>query len=144
MLVVFVCTGNICRSPMAEAMARTAHAGRGLTFASAGTFGLNGHAMTPRAATALGEIGIGDEGHGSKQVDADLVAAADIVYVMEPQHMWWLVDRWPDAAGKIHLLDPEGRSVADPYGGSLETYRASRDHIGAALAERARDWSNGV
>ncbi len=141
MLVVFVCTGNICRSPMAEAIARQRHPVGSVEFASAGTFGLQNRPMTPEAAAALDEAGIVESSHASRRLDAAIVDDADRIYVMEREHEDWLVTTWPAAAGKVALLDPSGAPVADPYGHPMTAYRHARDHIIEAVAARASEWA---
>ena len=139
-LIVFVCTGNICRSPMAEAVARDRHGSPDLTFASAGTFGVAGSDMSPDAARALAEIGVRTEVGVSQSLDTDLIDAADLVYAMEPLHLFWIINRWPEAEGKVQLLDPAGSSIDDPYGFPLAEYRRARDAIVDAIEERAAEW----
>ena len=142
MHVVFVCTGNICRSPMAEALARERHPAPGATFASAGTLGLGDRPMTAEAVQVLDEAGVPAKHHSSRKLDAGLVAGADLIYVMEPGHTSWIISRWPEAAGRVHLLDVEGRTIADPYGRPVHAYREARDRIGTALAARASEWTH--
>lgn len=125
---------------MAEAIATERHGADDIEFASAGTSGLTGREMTAEAVHALNEIGIVAAPHVSLPLDAHLVNAAEHIFVMEPDHLRWITTRWPQSRARVELLDPTGRAVADPFGDSAAAYRAARDHIARAVAERAVDW----
>ena len=124
--VVFVCWGNICRSPIAERVARRAAAEAGLTgveFTSAGTSAEElGSAMDERAARVLDRNGYHSDQHVAHQIDADELAAADLVVAMEDIHIGRLRRLEPDAA-QVHLLsdfDPNavpGSGLPDPWYG---------------------------
>jgi len=140
MHIVFVCTGNIWRSPMAEAMARSWHSAEGHTFSSAGISATARQPMTTQAIEALAEVGIDGSGHRSQGLDKEIVAAADRIYAMEPLHEAWMRRRFTHERGSISLFDPAGDPVDDPYGLSTAQYRATRDEIAAVLAVRATGW----
>ncbi|MFQ5554902.1 MAG: hypothetical protein ACE5GC_05980 [Acidimicrobiia bacterium] len=140
MRVVYVCTGNICRSPMAEAIARDVLPPSGVTFASGGIATAEGRAMTPEAVAALSQIGVDGTGHVSQGVAGAFAPGADIIYAMETVHVRWLVRRYPEYATRIALLDPDGLPIIDPYGSTVQEYAATRDHIARAIAHRKQDW----
>ena len=126
---------------MAEAIARERHGEPGLLFASAGTLGIPGRDMTTDAARALAEIDVPAHSGESQALDAELIHEADVIYTMEPHHSFWIINRWPEAEAKVHLLDAAGTPVEDPYGFPLAEYRRARDAIVAALEERAFEWA---
>ena len=139
-LLVFVCTGNICRSPMAEYMfrehIRDTHPA--WQVASAGTLGLQGQPASRFAVKALKEISVDLKPHRSQGVTRELVERAALLVVMAQGHKAELLERYPDAADKIRLLksfDPasDGADVMDPIGLSLDVYRYIRDEISNAL-----------
>lgn len=135
MNVLFVCTGNICRSPMAEHLARELSDGDDLTFSSAGTAT---HArVEPSAGTVevMAEIGV-DVGEHRSQSVWDVGEWADVIYALSREHRDAMVERWPDRAAEIHLLPPDGASIDDPYGLELDEYRRVRDEIEAAVRAR--------
>lgn len=135
MHVTFVCTGNICRSPMAELIAR--HRYPEHTFDSSGTWAMTGWDMTEPARAALGEIGIEDHGHVARPFETAAGSVEpDLIYVMTAEHLDTVVRARPDLADRASLLDPEGRDIADPYGGSIHDYRNARDLIARALDAR--------
>lgn len=139
--VLFVCTGNVCRSPMAEAIARarTAPAGS-VRFESAGLAALDGAPATGYAVDAASEVGADASEHRARAATPRMVAGADEVYVMTTGHRAALERIVPGAVGRIHLLDPSERDVEDPYGGTPDDYRAACAQITAAIEARVPGW----
>jgi protein-tyrosine-phosphatase len=137
--ILFVCTGNQCRSPMAEYLFRE-HFGRqnGWKTASAGLMAGQGIPASSHAVKALAELGIDLKPHRSRPLSRELVDAAFRVVVMTEFHRLQVTDRFPDAAAKVFLLkefDPaaDGEDIDDPVGLSLDVYRHIRDEIATAL-----------
>jgi len=140
--VLFVCTGNTCRSPLAEAMARKLAAGKGLnnvTFASAGT-GANGGAAASEGAVLVAlERGLDLSGHQSQPLTPELVDHSDLILCMSGHHVASAVAL--GGAGKSFLLDEYASngqtagSVADPFGQDIEAYREAADEISRQVAQ---------
>ena len=137
--IVFVCTGNICRSPMAEGIARHRY-GDIANFASGGTLPMIDHAPTGHAVDAAAELDtdIGDL-RGSP-LSAAFDPVPDHIYVMTRRHMAAVSAQFPELADRIELLDAP-HEVADPYGYGPATYRETRDQIAQAIEARAAEWS---
>ncbi len=130
MRLLFVCTGNTCRSPMAEAIARRLAGERGLddvTVASAGTSAWEGAPASDGALLVALEHGLDLNAHRAQVLTRDLVSAADLILVMSPHHRERAVVLGGDA--RTHLLtdfasrSSAGRPVQDPFGGELDVYR---------------------
>jgi protein-tyrosine-phosphatase len=128
--VVFVCSGNTCRSPLAEGLARKMAAERGLShisFSSAGTGALEGGGASEAAILVGLERGIDLSTHRTRALTQTTLAEADLVLVMGPHHLESV--RLQGAENKTHLLDhfaSSGQSagaVPDPFGGTLDAYR---------------------
>ncbi|MBX3461669.1 MAG: Sua5/YciO/YrdC/YwlC family protein [Planctomycetes bacterium] len=150
-LVLFVCTGNTCRSPLAAALARELTARQlgvaaadvlhhGLAFTSAGTGALPDLPASEGSLAVAAELGIDLGEHRSRPVDPVLLERADRIYCLGRGHLRAILAEAPAAGGKATLLRPDGLDVADPYGGDLRTYRRVRDEIRAAVGARLREW----
>ncbi|MCK4389347.1 MAG: low molecular weight protein arginine phosphatase [Desulfobacterales bacterium] len=130
--ILFVCTGNICRSSFAEGLF-TQVVGRkglkGVTADSAGLLALPGNSATYLAQRVATEHGVDLAEHEAKSVSKDLVAWSDLILVMEKSHQDALLPVFPEAAGKILLIrhfarfGSRRRGIADPYGLDYDAYR---------------------
>ncbi len=136
MRILFVCTGNTCRSPLAEHVARQLAARRGLDWLaveSAGTSAWDGAPASDGSLLVGVERGLALEAHRARTLTRQLIDAADLVLTMGPHHLdrvqalggdgksWVLPDY---AAGR-----PTGQAVADPIGGDLDVYRQTADEL---------------
>ncbi len=134
-MMLFVCTGNLCRSPMAAAyFARRAGEAAlpGWSVDSAGVWAPEGAPASPLAIRVAQEFGVDLTPHRARRLDRGLVRAADWIVVMEPEHRDYVLQLAPEAAGRTHLLaafDPEpgpdsGETrIEDPIQAGIETYR---------------------
>lgn len=137
MNLIFICTGNTCRSPMAAAIFQKLAAERGLpvNIRSAGMAAVEGEPASPNAVQACREIGIDLSAHRSRQFRRDDLSWADLFLVMSPSHAAVLTQAGIPTE-KIRILD-----MPDPYGGSLEVYRACRDALTSCLERLAGELS---
>lgn len=139
--VLFVCTGNTCRSPMAEALARHRMEGSRegeVEFSSAGTLDLGNAPASPDAVEVLSEIGVDLTSHRSTYLTAELIRSADLVVAMAERHRDVITSLVSEAEGKVVLLgemDPERElsDIRDPIGGDKQIYREARDDIDSLL-----------
>ncbi len=140
---LFVCTGNICRSPMAAGLMEhlaPAPLRPGIKTASAGTNALVGYKASENAIKVMQSMGIDISSHRVRQVDGPMIAEADMVLVMEPFQRRLIQDQFQGSERKIKLLaafHPSGRikSIEDPYGGSLFAYQACVQVMSACLQQ---------
>jgi protein-tyrosine-phosphatase len=138
-LIVFVCTGNICRSPMAECLFREAAArAEGWEVRSAGLAAAWGMPASREAVEVLAEQGLDLRLHSSRPLTCELAGAADLLVVMTAAHRDLARALFPQAAHKVVLLrsfDPGSGNadVEDPIGAPHAMYRKVRDEIAAAL-----------
>lgn len=136
--ILFVCTGNTCRSPMAAALLNDLAHPREICSAagevarsryvacSAGLYANDGEPITPAAASALQEAGVVSRpdndylSHRARTVDAEMVAEADEIVGLTASHAMQLLLRFPEAASKIRTLPVD---ISDPFGGDAAAYR---------------------
>jgi protein-tyrosine-phosphatase len=127
MNVLFVCTGNTCRSPMAEAILRDQQIDD-ITVKSAGIFAAEGNNASAHAIKVLEENKI-NHSHRSRMLGKEDILWADYVFTMTEGHKTLLMDHYPFGADKIFTLKEfvyetkEDMDVIDPYGGSMEVYQ---------------------
>ena len=134
--ILTVCTGNICRSPVAEAALRMALPD--LTVGSAGLHALVGRDADPDSAAAAAQHGIKMRPHSARQFDDALGRAADLILVMETHHRQEIAARWPQVLGKTFLLGQfdGAREVPDPYRQPMGMHL----HAAGIIAECCRSW----
>ena len=140
--ILFVCTGNICRSPMAEGLFR--HAVKGwadFKVGSAGIGAINGLPPSTHATRAMREIGIDISHQRSRMITAEMVAQADYIFGMTHSHVDAVTLLYPQAAEKTFLLrefdetlDEYEKDISDPINGSFEVYWNCRDQIEQGIA----------
>ena len=132
--IVVVCTANICRSPVGEAvlrqrlLARQNIIGQGEQWrvSSAGTWAEFGQAASAYSVELMAEQGLDISTHGSRPVDRSMLKEADLLLCMETGHAEALRAEFPDQAYKIYLLSEmagPAYSVSDPYGGPRHEYK---------------------
>lgn len=140
MRILFVCSGNTCRSPLAEATLRrvAGDGGRGdIEVSSAGTHAWSGSPASDGAVLVGMERGLDLTGHRSRLLTREIVEANDLILVMSPSHLARVKELSSDA--NVHLLagfasGGESKAVQDPFGGDLAAYRETADDLERELA----------
>ncbi|GIW91664.1 MAG: protein-tyrosine-phosphatase [Pirellulaceae bacterium] len=143
-LIVLVCTGNTCRSPMAEVMLKAMLSrqlgvsadqlsDQGILVVSAGTSALAGAGPAAEAVAVMAQRGLDLSRHEAQPLSDRLVRFADLILTMTEGHRRSILQQWPSAAGRVHLLSRENQEIADPIGGPLEQYQQCASQIEQCL-----------
>ena len=146
-MVLLVCTGNTCRSPLAEIFCRDMLAkhlrckideldDRGMIVVSAGIAAMMGGRATAEAVQTASEMGLDLSRHETQPLTEPLVRHADVIYTMTRSHREAIVAQWPAAAERTSLLCTDGSDVSDPIGGPLQRYRDCAAQIRSKLEAR--------
>jgi len=140
--IVFICTGNTCRSPMAEGLAREI-LGSDIQVESAGLAAWEGETASVQAVQVLKEKGIDLTSHQARLVRREILATADWIIPMTGAHEMQLKEAFPEFAPKIKRLgswvrERSHQDISDPWGGSVERYRRCAEDMAVLLYEVKR------
>lgn len=146
-VILFVCAGNTCRSPMAQALCQALLAGSlgcsidqlrdyGVVVQSAGLEAFHGDGASPQTLQVLREYGIELKDHCAQPLSEAVLQDADRIYTMTASLRDAILARWPGVADRIECLHPSGQDILDPFGSSLEAYRECARIIDQALQQR--------
>lgn len=139
MKVLFICTGNTCRSPMAEGILKSIAKEKNLNIEvkSAGVFAMDGENAAKNAIAALNKHKIDISNHKSQSVTRELVDEADLILTMSRSHRDTLLLNYPYIEDKVFLLNEyalkKDKDIIDPFGRDLHNYEVTRDEIIKAL-----------
>ena len=147
--LLMVCTGNTCRSPMAEGIAKqliaeqlgvdpASLADAELNVKSAGVYAYSGSPASPEAVRALAQLGIDIQNHQSTTLTRELIDEADVIYGMTAGHLEAVLAVSPGATGKTFRLDPDA-DVMDPIGADDSVYRSTAEAIRRAFVRRLKE-----
>ncbi len=142
--ILFVCSGNSCRSPMAEGLLKIKlppELKDKVEIQSAGTLGIYGSPATDFAIMVAQEKGADISQHRSRGLDEEIISKANIIFCMAPEHKEFIARRFPEVLDNVFLLTAFDRkpnenypvAIEDPIGGSLEVYRKCIDLIDSEL-----------
>ena len=137
-LIVLVCTGNTCRSPMAEGILKQRLAAKGedwkqVNVISAGVAANDGAMAAMQAIEVMEAQGIDISCHASRPLSDAIMHRADVVLTMTRGHRAAILAAWPEMANCVHTLRHDGGDIADPVGGPVELYEQCAAQIASEL-----------
>ena len=150
LLILMVCTGNTCRSPMAELLLRKRIADKlgcrmdeldevGVNVMSAGVSAVLGGHPSQGAVSVMSERGLDLSHHESQPLSDRLVRHADVIFTMAQSHRSEMLARWPEASERTELLCTDCADVSDPIGGPTYVYRACAEQIDVHVEARLNE-----
>jgi len=142
--VLFVCSGNTCRSPMAQGLLKTMVDEDYCVVKSAGTLPMNGLPPSENSVQVVEEYDGSIRGHLSQTLNKELISWADLILVMGYKHFQYIIDNQPDAVVKTSLLKEYKRKVkyneiSDPVGQDIDAYRKTAESMLPSIKLIARD-----
>ncbi|MDO5580333.1 MAG: L-threonylcarbamoyladenylate synthase [Planctomycetia bacterium] len=146
-IILFVCTGNTCRSPMAEILCCKLLAKNldcniadleenGFLIMSAGLATTPNHRAAPEAKDVMRSYNLSLERHESQPLSSDLLRFADLIFVMGKAHQQAIISASPEAQNRVHLLSTRGKDIDDPLGGNFTIYQNCAQEIENEIANR--------
>jgi len=150
LMILFVCTGNTCRSPMAEYLCEKLLAKRlncsvstldqhGIVVQSAGLMAGEGEPASAHSVEALKDYGIDLSGHRSLPLNEAHVRFADFIYTMTRNHREKILSTWHSVDSRLNVLRRDGGDITDPIGSSLTTYQACAEQIRLEIDQRLNE-----
>lgn len=154
LMVLFVCTGNTCRSPMAEMIFRKLAADRlgcsmheledrGVLVMSAGIAAMTGSRAAEEAVRVMALQGLDLSMHETQPLTDPLVRHADVIFTMTQAQRQAIVAQWPQAASRVRQLSAAGGDISDPIGGPVERYQRCAEQIQKELSAQLDNLSLG-
>ncbi|MEM0926960.1 MAG: low molecular weight protein arginine phosphatase, partial [Planctomycetota bacterium] len=141
-VIVMVCTGNTCRSPMAETLMReilTRRFGRedAVRVLSAGVAASEGCSASPQSIEVMGERKLDLTGHASQPLSDELMNVADLVLTMTRSHRAAILAAWPEMQDRVFTVRHDGGDISDPIGMPVDAYRRCADQMEDELSRWA-------
>ncbi|WP_218689538.1 low molecular weight protein-tyrosine-phosphatase [Psychrobacter sp. BF1] len=130
--ILVVCVGNICRSPILEALLKEQYPNKHVE--SAGLSAVVGNGVDPKSQQVMTPYNIDMSAHIAKQIDEKLVKKADLIFTMSDGQTKWIEERWPHCRGKTFKIGHwNDKDIADPYQHDISLFEVARKDIVESL-----------
>ena len=135
--IIVICTGNICRSPIAEGLLKERLKDRSIEICSAGTGALVGHPADPLSIEVAAEHGLDLSAHRAQQATLPLLSAMDLILTLDQGHSDWINGKYPQLRGRVHKIMKwrENADIADPYRLPKAAFAQAWSDIDAGIAD---------
>ncbi|ERL56190.1 low molecular weight protein-tyrosine-phosphatase [Psychrobacter aquaticus] len=137
--ILVVCIGNICRSPIAEALLKEEYPQKHID--SAGLSAVVGNPVDPKSQQVMNPYNIDMSNHIAKQINENLVMKADLIFTMSDSQTKWIEERWPHCRGKTFKIGHwHDKDIADPYQHDISLFEVARQDI----VESLKPWTDKI
>lgn len=137
--ILVVCIGNICRSPIAEALLKEQYPQKHID--SAGLSAVVGNPVDPKSQQVMNPYNIDMSNHIAKQINENLVMKADLIFTMSDSQTKWIEERWPHCRGKTFKIGHwHDKDIADPYQHDISLFEVARQDI----VESLKPWTDKI